>query len=269
MSIDTASGLPLSIDEATGILTFHDGLLCEGDSQKLLGAMEGLFRSIEGEDPDQLVYRAYRNIRFAEHESLWLPNDLRYDITVLMPGTANGEYYKTSGHYHGRGMGKALPYPELYEVIKGTVAFVLQCDPCCLDEKEGNPTAIRVVVAREGEAVIIPPYWGHGSINVADEVSAFSNIAVASCPVIYDAVKARHGLAAYVMQGKMGPELLRNEHYEGEAMPAFTHPNEHPEMGVTFGRPCYRSYIENPACYNWLVHNELFEGYDTFAGEPC
>ena len=178
--------------------------------------MAGLFRSIEGEDPNRLVYRAYRNIRFPEHDALFSDAGLRYDITVVLPGTLNGEFFKTSGHYHGAGPGQALPYPEVYEVVKGTIAFVLQYDPLFDTLDEGAPDDVRVVVVHEGESVIIPACAGHGSINVAGEVSAFSNIAVVDCPVLYDAVKARNGLAAYVMEGADGPELIANGNYELE-----------------------------------------------------
>lgn len=257
--IGDVSGLPISIDEATGELSFFDGLLCDGDSRKTLGQMEGLFRSIEGEDPDRLVYRAYRNIRFAQDEPLWLPNDMRYDITVVMPGTSCGEFFKTSGHYHGAGPGQVLPYPEVYEVVKGTIAFVMQYDPLFDTEDEGAPDDVRVVVVHEGESVIIPAFAGHGSINIADEVSAFSNIAVVSCPVIYDAVKARHGLAAYVMAGEQGPALVANGAYELAGAPRFARPLEAPDLGIAFGRSCYRTYVEDPDRYAWLRDCEPYD----------
>lgn len=269
MSIDAASGLPLSIDEATGRLSFGDGLLCDADSEKHLGQMEGLFRSIEGEDPDALVYRAYRNVRFPEHDDLWLPRDLRYDITVVMPGTACGEYYKTSGHYHGAGPGQVLPYPEVYEVIKGTIGFVLQYDPLFDTPDEGAPDDVRVVVVHEGQSVIIPAFAGHGSINLADEVSAFSNIAVASCPVLYDAVKAHHGLAAYALRGEAGPELVANGSYELEVPPCFARPLEAPDLGIAFGKPCYRSYVEDPARYGWLLDCEPVDERLVGLTAPC
>lgn len=254
--IDAVSGLPIAIDETTGELSFHDGLLCDADSTKRVGQMAGLFRSIEGEDPDRLVYRAYRNIRFPEHDALFSDAGLRYDITVVMPGTVNGEYFKTSGHYHGTGPGQALPYPEVYEVVKGIIAFVLQYDPLFDTPDEGAPDDVRVVVVHEGESVIIPAFAGHGSINVADEVSAFSNIAVVECPVLYDAVKARHGLAAYVMEGAEGPELLANGSYALEGAPRFARPLEAPDLGIAFGRSCYRTYVEDPARYAWLLDCE-------------
>lgn len=255
----TASGLPIELDEDTGELSFCDGLLCDGHSEKRLGKMEGLFRSIEGEDPDSLVYRAYRNIRFPEHDDLWLLRDMRYDITVIQPGASCGEYFKTSGHYHGAGPGKRLPYPEVYEVVAGTVAFVLQCDPLFDTPEEGAPCDVRVVVVHKGESVIIPAFCGHGSINVADEVSAFSNIAVTSCPVLYDAVKARHGLAVRVMRGVDGPELEANPLYELEDAPRLARPLEAPDLGIAFGVSCYRTYVEDPARYGWLLDCEPYD----------
>ena len=146
--IDAVSGLPIAIDETTGELSFHDGLLCDADSIKRVGQMAGLFRSIEGGDPDRLVYRAYRNIRFPEHDALFSDAGLRYDITVVLPGTVNGEFFKTSGHYHGAGPGQALPYPEVYEVVKGTIAFVLQYDPLFDTPDEGAPDDVRVMFTR-------------------------------------------------------------------------------------------------------------------------
>lgn len=259
--IDTVSGLPLTIDERTGELAFHDGLLCDADSHKTVGQMEGLFRSTEGADPATLVYRAYRNIRFPEHEKLFSDQDMRYDITVIMPGTVNGEYFKTSGHYHGARLGQLLPYPEIYEVVKGSIAFVLQYDPLFDTEEEGAPDDVRAVIVHEGESVIIPAFAGHGSINVADEVSAFSNIAVASCPVLYDAVKNRCGLAAYVMKGSEGPELLANAGYTLESEPHFARPHEAHDLGITFGASCYRTYVEDPSRYAWLLDCEAVDEY--------
>jgi len=262
--IDAASGLPLSIDESTGALSFHDGLLCETESGKTLGQMAGLFRSVAGEDPGRPVYRAYRNIRFAEHERLFSEQGMRYDITVVIPGTSCGELFKTSGHYHGAGPGQALPFPEVYEVVKGTIGFVLQYDPLFDTPDEGAPADVRVVVAHEGETVVIPAFAGHGSINLADEVSAFSNIAVASCPVLYDAVQAHHGLAAYVMRGDGGVQLVANESYDLEGTPRFARPLEAPDLGIVFGSPCYRAYVADPACYAWLLdcepHDERIVG---------
>lgn len=257
--IDAISGLPLTMDERTGELFFHDGLLCDADSRKTVGQMEGLFRSIEGVDPAMPVYRAYRNVRFPEHERLFSGQGLRYDITVVMPGTVNGEYFKTSGHYHGAGPGQLLPYPEVYEVVKGSIAFVLQYDPLFDTEEEGAPDDVRAVIVHEGESIIIPAFAGHGSVNVADEVSAFSNIAVASCPVLYDAVKARRGLAAYIMRGNAGPELLANPTYALGTEPRFARPREAADLGIAFGMPCYRAYVEDPSRYGWLLDCEAVD----------
>ena len=67
----TQTGLDITLDEQTGELSFGSGVLCDGHSEKRLAAMEGLFESIEGEDGDQRVYWAYRNIRRPEDDAAW------------------------------------------------------------------------------------------------------------------------------------------------------------------------------------------------------
>ena len=129
---------------------------------------------------------------------------------------------------------------------------MLQRDEYYDTDMEGSVENVRVVVAHAGESVVIPPFCGHGSINVADEVSAFSNIAVVSCPVLYDAVRARHGLAVGGMRGEGDIELEGNAEYELLDEPYLAKPLECPELGVAFGTPCYGSYVERPETYGWL-----------------
>ena len=120
------SGLPIHMRDADGILSFEEGLLCDGSSSKNVGQMAGLLKNPDYPDKDERMYDAYRNIRFPEHEELFKRFDFRYDITAIQPGTVNGEFKKTSGHYHGYIAGGLHPYPEVYEVIRGEILFILQ-----------------------------------------------------------------------------------------------------------------------------------------------
>ena len=47
-TISEYAGLPLELSERTGELSFHDGLCCDGSSEKRLGQMTGLFRCPDG-----------------------------------------------------------------------------------------------------------------------------------------------------------------------------------------------------------------------------
>ncbi len=102
------------------------------------------------------LYYMYRDLARSEADRRWLSaHRLRYDITVIPPRDLSGEHVKTKGHYHPvnpAGTG----YPELYEVVEGTAQFLLQSRT--LDD-------VVLVVAGTGACVVIPPGYGHISIN--------------------------------------------------------------------------------------------------------
>ena len=255
--IETCSGLPMKLDEVTGELRFEKGLLCDGSSQKKLGQMDGLFRNMDGTDPETLVYRAYRNIRFAEDEDLFADWDYRYDITVILPGQANGEFFKTSGHYHAYPPMAKVPFPEVYEVVQGEIVFVLQRNPTFDQPDGGTITQIQAVHVKAGQAIIVPPHCGHGSINPTKGVSAFSNIAVVSCPLDYAPVKERHGLACRIVAENGGERIFTafpNRNYAHLPEIEMAEPLENPELGIEFGVSCYRNFIEHPQRYDFLLH---------------
>lgn len=259
--IETASGLPMTLDAGTGELSFHGGLICDGSSQKQLGQMTGLFRDADGADENATVYRAYRNIRFPADEALFAGYDYRYDITVVLPGSLNGEFFKTSGHLHACPPLARVPFPEVYEVVQGEIVFVLQRNETYKQTDGGRITRLQAVHVKAGQSIIVPPYCGHGSVNPTNAVAAFSNIAVVSCPLDYEPVRRRHGLGAYILRGDgqgRGFVAVPNGHYD--ALPAIeiAEPVENPELGIEFGQPCYHTFIEHPSRYDFLLHPERY-----------
>ncbi len=79
---------------------------------------------------------------------------LRYDITII-PGRMLGqEYVKTKGHYHP--VAGTVDYPEIYEVLEGEAHYLLQ-------KRKAERTIL--VKAKQGNKVIIPPGYGHITIN--------------------------------------------------------------------------------------------------------
>ena len=259
--IQENAGLPITLDPETGELSFHDGLLCDGSSMKKAGQMKGLFRTPDGMDEDATVYRAYRNIRFAKDEELFSKYDYRYDITVVLPGDVNGEFYKTSGHFHGYPELRRVPYPEVYEVIEGEIVFVLQRNKDFNQTDGGKVTQLQAVHVKAGQAIIVPSHCGHGSINPTDTVSAFSNIAVVSCPIDYEPVKAHRGLGAYILKGTEKGKAFRtvlNENYKDLPEVEIAEPLEMPELGIVFGRPCYSLFTKEPERYDFLGNPDKY-----------
>jgi glucose-6-phosphate isomerase len=148
------------------------------------------------------LYFMYRDLARSDADWRWLHDrHLRYDLTVIPPRDLCGEYVKTKGHYHPdnpRGVG----YPEIYEVLEGSVHYLLQSRP--LDD-------VALVSADAGDIVIIPPGYGHVSINPSpDRALAMANIVSTAFESEYGEYETLHGAAYYEMNNG---ELSKNPHY--------------------------------------------------------
>jgi glucose-6-phosphate isomerase len=144
-------------------------------------------------DPD--MYYMYREVL--------KKNTLRFDITVLPPRITEKEYNKTYGHYHPEAS-DGISYPEVYQVLNGKAAFILQ--------KRNNNGSIDAyfVGASKGDTLLIPPNFGHVTINQGDETLALSNLVSSSFNSVYDEFKTNHGAAYYYLEGH---ELVQNPNY--------------------------------------------------------
>ena len=135
---------------------------------------------------------------------------LRYDVTIIPPLKLGLEFVKTAGHYHPFVPGSNLTYPEIYEVLEGEAHYLLQKR----EEVECGGEAITDVIlipAHRGDKVIIPPNYGHVTINPANTTLKMANWVARSFSSIYDPYKERGGAAYFELtSGK----LVRNERYE-------------------------------------------------------
>jgi glucose-6-phosphate isomerase, archaeal len=145
------------------------------------------------------VYFMYRDLAKSGSDRSWLgTHRLRYDITVIPPATVCGEFVKTKGHYHPenpRGKG----YPEIYEVIEGKAEYLLQ---------ESRLLDAVAVKAGKGNTVIIPPGYGHVTINIGNETLVMANIVSTAFESCYAEYESLHGAVYYCMNdGTYRPNL--------------------------------------------------------------
>ncbi|MEY5110939.1 glucose-6-phosphate isomerase family protein, partial [Salmonella enterica subsp. enterica serovar Corvallis] len=159
------------------------------------------------------AYDVYRGLSFAEDQERLAADQYQYDITIIMPGTIGKERKKTSGHYHGYNDTRRNTHPEVYEVIKGTAAYILQKSPdFAAAPQELVVDDLIVAVVKEGQSIIVPPNYGHCSINIGDGPLVFSNLAYKPCTVHYDTVQFYHGMACYIVE-ENGQLCVRKNHY--------------------------------------------------------
>lgn len=181
--------------ELVGYNLFVDGR-AHPKTVRTLEQMKGTMMRYREEAANLEMYYMFRSVHKAE--------DVRFDITVIPPLEVGGECAKTHGHYHPSG-DDGTPYPEVYQVLKGKGVFVLQ-------KKNRNAGSVDVMVvhAKEGDTVLLPPGFGHVSVNNGDEPLVLSNLVYDKFESIYDDYKENQGAAIYYLKDG---ELVHNTNY--------------------------------------------------------
>lgn len=138
------------------------------------------------------VYFIYRGLHLSERDGVLLrERGLRYDITLLPPGTLGKEFVKTVGHYHPPAPG-GVTYPELYEVLEGEAHYLLQKAGV-----EGRVEEVVVVRAQAGAKVLIPPGYGHVTINPSRKVLRMANLVADGFQSLYEPYRKAGGAAYF------------------------------------------------------------------------
>jgi len=148
------------------------------------------------------LYFMYRDLARSEKDRQWLKREnLRFDITVIPPRDLCGELVKTKGHYHPTNV-SGTGYPELYEVFEGKALFLLQSHTL---------KDIVLVKAEKGTRVIVPPGYGHVTINPSsNDTLTMANIVSSAFDSKYEEYETLSGAAYYVMNDG---RIVKNRHY--------------------------------------------------------
>ncbi len=184
-------------------------------------------------DPHVPVLSVYRGVYLKKDKDLF--STVRYDVTLVLPGSLGSEKNKTLSHYHND-FRKGLSYPEVYEVLYGTGHFLLQKPP-----ERGGPQAI-LVEARAGEGVLIPPNYGHMAINPGTETLIYSNLICATVEPLLDEFRKRRGGVYYELaDGSFEKNPLYDWNVELVK-----------KRGDTSLRNLYDRYVKGPSQFSYL-----------------
>jgi glucose-6-phosphate isomerase len=191
------------------------------------------------------LYFMYRDLARTGEDRAWLSaHALRYDITRIPPLTLCGEYVKTKGHYHPPNP-YGVDYPEVYEVLSGEAHYLLQ------DRGIGN---VVLIFAREGEKIIIPPGYGHVTINASSRTLLMANLVSTRFSSDYSVYEERHGAAYYMM---LGEEMVKNSHYPSVPPLRTRRPSHSTALGMVEGITLYQ-LIEEREDLSFLNRPERF-----------
>ena len=189
-----------------GTRTFNPDVRLLGEMAEVIFDQEFLATASR----DIALYYMFREVaQSAEDAKKIKERDLRYDITIMPPRTLGKEFIKTAGHYHPRVPGSPLTYPEIYEVLEGEAHYLLQKREVLHGSE--RITDVILIVARSGDKVIIPPHYGHVTINPSPQVLKMANWVARTFSSLYEPYK-QHGGAAY-FELTTGA-LIKNERYK-------------------------------------------------------
>ncbi len=139
--------------------------------------------------PNLELYYMYRGVE--------KKNGLRYDITIIPSLMLGKEYNKTKGHEHIGNFGEA------YIVLEGEAIYLMQ------KRREKEITDAYAVKAKKGDVIIIPPGYGHFTINPGDKNLKMANWMADQVKSDYSAIEKLAGACYfYTTDG-----WLKNKNY--------------------------------------------------------
>ncbi|MBU4190179.1 MAG: glucose-6-phosphate isomerase [Candidatus Thermoplasmatota archaeon] len=196
------------------------------------------------------LYYMYRGVFLDETDKKTMEeNNLRYDITIIPPMKIGKEFVKTAGHYHPFIPGTNVTYPEVYEVLEGEAHYLLQ-------KKENDKiTDVVLVSAGKNEKVIIPPGYGHVTINPSKNVLKMANWVASNFSSVYEPIKKMHGAGYF----ETTTGFIKNENYEYLPELRFLKQKEYKNVGLTKDKDMYYIIRDNPELLGFLTKPQEYE----------
>lgn len=250
--LSKVSALPLALDEHTSQLHFSGDLPAVTPAVRRLEELRPVLMNPTATGPDE-VYWMYREVVRPEDQAVFQRMGVRYDITVLSPGRIGGEFVKTLGHYHPLVPGATVTYPEVYEVLHGTAHYLLQ------KPANGRDLAdIVIIEAEAGDKVLIPPGYGHITINMGRTPLVMGNLVARDFASRYEPYLQLQGGAYYAVREGGEETLVWNQRYGQAPELRMLPPEEHPELGVKHAQPLYAAAVADPDRFRYLNHPQEY-----------
>jgi glucose-6-phosphate isomerase len=245
------SGLDLALDGAR--LLLGPDLTPVVPAVRTLEAARYTFYEPEATGPE-ILYWMYRSVaRLADVKKLQ-ELGLNYNITVIRPGLVGREFIKTVGHYHAAKPETDVAYPEVYEVLAGEATFLLQRRAITA----ADIGDVVVITAHPGDKVVMPPGYGHITINASDDYLVMSDLMAAANQSDYAEYRTRQGGAYYLIKER-SEAWVRNRHYQDAPPLRRLRPRDYPEFGLYRSQPLYALLVDNPQALRFLTHPEEYE----------
>ena len=109
---------------------------------------------------------------------------------------------------------------------------------------------------RAGDKVVVPPGYGHVSINPGSNYLVMTNLVAEAFPSLYDTYRTLRGADYHLIGDCHGQSWTKNINYHCDQSVRLLQVREIPELGLENHLPLYKSFISNPDIFSYLVEPE-------------
>lgn len=220
---------------------------------------------INKSNENDILYLMFRDLKREEDREIFEKNKVRFDITIIFSKKLGKEFNKTFGHTHPI-VENDLTYPEIYEILKGKALFVLQ------KFENEKVKEVLVIFGKKKDKILIPPNYGHVTINIGKRELILANLVSNTFSSIYEIYERRRGAAIYVLEKmentsefkfldfsfltKLQIRIVKNMNYKENFEIKFLTTKKFSKLKLKDN--LYKSFIENPDYFKFLNKPSLF-----------
>jgi len=262
IDLQKISGLPIFFNENNNDLEFRGDFGDIKKSERSLEELKPYLKTLEVNTGPNPVYYVWRYVHLKSDALKLKEANLRYDLTLIPPGKIDSEFSKTAGHFHKNKENTELPHPEIYEVLAGRAYFLIQSPEEGLSvgrQDTKNIKAVRLIEARPGEKVLVPPQFsGHTTINAFNEPLIMANWISDNAVYDYDSYKNNHGASYYLLNNNGLVNIIKNPNYNSIPEVQKIGTREYPQFGLIKNLPIY-GLVNDLEKLRFLNYPEEFE----------
>jgi glucose-6-phosphate isomerase len=233
-------------------ISYGPGVFGPTPEARSLDAIRGslLQPNCDGPDP---VYNIAMDVGRREHRAALEEKMLLFGVVVYAQGHLGPEPIRSQGHVHAISPHSGWSAPELFEIWHGRAIVYAQ------EKTSENPGRCFAVEAQPGDVVVVPPGWAHFVANADPGSSmAFGAWCDRQYGFVYDAVRARGGLAWYPILAEKGNLCWQRNPRYAESQLTRKSARNYPELGLLAGVPIYEQFSRNPDTVGWVSQPARF-----------
>jgi glucose-6-phosphate isomerase len=255
--ISPQCGLPISISENDGKLYSNSPeLIIPKEGKRTFEQLEEVTTEPATEQQRDFAYLVYRNIFMRRDSGMFLASPLRYNLVVLPPGRIGNEYIKTLGHFHSIKPGTTTAYPEIYEIILGEAIFLIQK----MDESLQAVLEHYIFTCKQGEKIIIPPGFGHTTINATENILVMGNIMTTNNKPNYEPFRQFKGASYAVLHRKENTISIEKNPRITQTVPLKKISVKAPDhLNIPLEEKLYPLVVKSPELFSFISNPDQFQ----------